>query len=345
MNTSTTTQLLLTLSAIIGIHCTAHAQANDAKVQPSTQWYQVELIIFANNNLADANKEIWSKELGLKYPQRMVKLKTAVEMEALILANKPLNSADEPSQLTINDSTLNDSILNNSSENAISANPVQIGGTETGSTLEQNSPPPSSPSTLTTPNDLSEQPFILLDDSQLDLKQVARRIFSNADFRALYHAKWHQPINDASNSENILIQGGNQFDNHFELEGSINLSVQRYLHLNTNLWLSSFISNVGQQTNPWPMLPKLPFSANSSSLSDIQSPQNNLFSNSMSSTPNLDWEYDDAFIDLTAKQYSVEQTYALRQHRRMRSNELHYIDHPLMGLLIKITPYELELAD
>ncbi|MAS25712.1 MAG: hypothetical protein CMH99_10195, partial [Oceanospirillaceae bacterium] len=26
--------------------------------------------------------------------------------------------------------------------------------------------------------------------------------------------------------------------------------------------------------------------------------------------------------------------------RRMRSNELHYIDHPMLGIVIKITPIE-----
>lgn len=32
--------------------------------------------------------------------------------------------------------------------------------------------------------------------------------------------------------------------------------------------------------------------------------------------------------------------YPLKQHRRMRSQELHYLDHPAFGLLIEITPVE-----
>jgi len=32
------------------------------------------------------------------------------------------------------------------------------------------------------------------------------------------------------------------------------------------------------------------------------------------------------------------QTFRFDEHRRMRSRELHYIDHPLMGMLILITP-------
>ena len=29
-----------------------------------------------------------------------------------------------------------------------------------------------------------------------------------------------------------------------------------------------------------------------------------------------------------------------QKRRRIRSNELHYIDHPVLGILLRITPYE-----
>ena len=35
-------------------------------------------------------------------------------------------------------------------------------------------------------------------------------------------------------------------------------------------------------------------------------------------------------------------SYAFQQQRRMRSGELHYLDHPVIGLLVKVTPYESE---
>jgi hypothetical protein len=38
------------------------------------------------------------------------------------------------------------------------------------------------------------------------------------------------------------------------------------------------------------------------------------------------------------------QSYRFIAHRRMRSKELHYIDHPLMGALVLITPIELAAA-
>ncbi len=36
----------------------------------------------------------------------------------------------------------------------------------------------------------------------------------------------------------------------------------------------------------------------------------------------------------------LDQRYRLQTHRRMRSGELHYIDHPLMGALVLISPVD-----
>jgi len=38
---------------------------------------------------------------------------------------------------------------------------------------------------------------------------------------------------------------------------------------------------------------------------------------------------------------TARRTYRLQAHRRMRSGELHFIDHPAMGVLIKVTPFGL----
>lgn len=35
-------------------------------------------------------------------------------------------------------------------------------------------------------------------------------------------------------------------------------------------------------------------------------------------------------------------TYYLKQNRKMRSKELYYIDHPIIGVLLKITPYKVD---
>lgn len=41
------------------------------------------------------------------------------------------------------------------------------------------------------------------------------------------------------------------------------------------------------------------------------------------------------------KQYEDIRYYPVQTHRRMRSKEVHYIDHPLIGILVLATPFEL----
>jgi hypothetical protein len=45
---------------------------------------------------------------------------------------------------------------------------------------------------------------------------------------------------------------------------------------------------------------------------------------------------------LARPEYSYRHAVLLQQRRRLRSGELHYIDHPLLGLLIKISRYQFE---
>lgn len=47
-------------------------------------------------------------------------------------------------------------------------------------------------------------------------------------------------------------------------------------------------------------------------------------------------------VDLLYHRSGVETPIRLRTSRRMRSGELHYLDHPLLGVLVLVTPVELE---
>jgi hypothetical protein len=177
----------------------------------------------------------------------------------------------------------------------------------------------------------------VLDEQEMQLKPVANRVLRQADFRLLFHKAWRQDLNDRETSEHIIILGGERFDQHYELEGTINISVERYLHFSTDLWFSTFTSNVGGEENPWPVLPAIPLTSTPAQAATDTAAQDPF------SSPVLTYKHSlgNEFQALTGNQYSVERTVSLKQRRRMRSNELHYIDHPLLGLLIKITPFEL----
>ena len=182
--------------------------------------------------------------------------------------------------------------------------------------------------------------YQLLPAESHQLSGDIERLVASGRYRPLLHERWLQPLQDRKQAVNILIRGGEQYDQHYELEGSISIAVERYLHINTDLWFSRFASTRGMEQSPWPVLPTPPtVLAAEQQRQQMMVREFNLQPLNGEADP---WLPQQPFQLLFDQQYAVEQTVVLRQHRRMRSNELHYLDHPLVGLLVKITPYEPE---
>ncbi|HEY9150800.1 MAG TPA: CsiV family protein [Gammaproteobacteria bacterium] len=125
-----------------------------------------------------------------------------------------------------------------------------------------------------------------LPGSARKLTAVAEALRRSNNYRPLAHLHWRQTLMEpaAAQSIDIAALGGASGDRAKpRVEGSLRLSVARYLHLETDLRL---VEDAGYV------------------------PQDN-----------------------------QARVYSLRQSRRMRSGELHYIDHPRLGVLALVTPY------
>jgi len=121
----------------------------------------------------------------------------------------------------------------------------------------------------------------------------------------------------------------------WQLDGNIQIYVQRYLHLETDLMLRIPGEKAIQ-------LGAIETSLAADKLLDSMQTEdetNNTFG----------WKLADDFLSNDQSQSIVIQQvlnkYPMLQSRRMRSNEIHYIDHPLFGMLIQIRPYEKEAED
>ncbi|WP_019530279.1 CsiV family protein [Dasania marina] len=282
----------------------AVAEGDSPQPQPQ-QWYQVEMLVFANNNPDAALGEQWPEELGLKYPAAIINLQPPI---SAITTESPLPS---------------------------------LTGLQTAASADQAQP-------SITPL----KAFVTLPTEQHQLTEVARNVNGEYAFRPLFHQAWRQTIDERDESLSIVITGGAAFDNHFELEGSIKISVERYLHIHTDLWLNRFISNVGDEQPNWPLLPPIPQSLDERDASQLPIAPPSLMTEdnglpaAIEQAPATDpLQGANQFLAqqlayLQDNHYRVEKTIVMRQHRRMRSDELHYIDHPLMGVLIRITPYQ-----
>ena len=198
--------------------------------------------------------------------------------------------------------------------------------------------------------------------------------------RLLFHNAWRQPFYSQEQAPALVITGGDLYEDHYELEGTISLSLSRYLHIHTNLWLTQFEANTGKNEEHWRWLPDRPTptsvanegeadldfdtselstsldgntlgsnSINSNSLGsfdDIPSLNTGLDSDSLSFNfgNNSSTTYFDDLGNFIEHPYMIRQIVTIQQKRRMRSGELHYIDHPRLGILIRIDPYQPEFS-
>ena len=167
-------------------------------------------------------------------------------------------------------------------------------------------------------NDIQDGAFQLLPNSERILKSAAQRIKASADLRLLSHLAWRQPVLDRQQAQAILIQTGEQFNSEFELEGTITISRGRYLHARTNLFFSEFEQMKSSQELDW-----------------------TVFEEDQLDFGQREWNAGLNQQAIAETQFVRSATANLSQSRRMRSEELHYIDHPLFGMLVKITPYSL----
>ena len=151
-------------------------------------------------------------------------------------------------------------------------------------------------------------PTIALDYQSLDsasrqLNDPAGSIRRSSLYELLLHQSWLQPIEQTPVP--ILIQGGKQYGNLFELEGTLSLRRQRYLHVETDLQLTKFKK---ERTSP---------------ASEEQA--------------GLRLKYPALYeAARRGREYSPAAEFNLREKRRLVSGELHYFDHPALGILLLI---------
>jgi hypothetical protein len=160
-----------------------------------------------------------------------------------------------------------------------------------------------------------------LPSSEHQLGGYSYALTRNEQFEVLFHQAWDQQMWEESRSTPFIIRAGQRNDDHWELEGSINIHIGRFLHLTTDLWLSEFIYGDVSSSfseNAWPILPIL----GSDDTALIDTPGNNFIAPFLADKP------------------QVSRAVKFTERRSMRSKETHYMDHPEMGIIVRMLPIE-----
>lgn len=298
------------------------AQAQDGvKDERYEDWFQVDLIIFSRAEVNSPMAEKWPKNVALAYPPNL----------QLLIDRESLKAKPQANEEDLTEAGLEGSDAEMTQD--LNSMAVDLSGFD--------------PSL--------ETPFVMLHSNDRILNAEALTIKRNRGKRVLFHESWRQPMLSKEASPAIVIKGGEMFDKNNELEGTVSIWLSRYLHISTNLWYTSFEPNYGQETEHWPYPPlqPQPFALTDTGLDtddssnvlnrdpndwnlSLDSGQNNEFNFSADVTQDLLNDYS----NITQQPYVVNRVVTMSQKRRMRSSELHYIDHPLLGILIQIERYE-----
>lgn len=201
-------------------------------------------------------------------------------------------------------------------------------------------------------SELLSPEFTRLTEDQLSLSAVKESLTRLSRYRVLSHVAWRQPSYAPGDTKSVVISGGDLFDNHHELEGTIALKLSRYLHLQTNLWLTQFYPNYGQHSGytKWPNLPEVPGgssgktavnASNDDGLTELnyQAAWNKDAENSVPASFGLEGALP-AISESNRPGYIVDKIIFNNQSRKMRTGEIHYIDHPAMGIIAIVTEWD-----
>jgi hypothetical protein len=188
-------------------------------------------------------------------------------------------------------------------------------------------------------NPYADGAYVLLGKKFMQLSDTASRLRSSGDYEVLLHLAWRQPTFSEDQALPVFVYDGmtepfaaprpesNQDayaavgPQYPRLSGTLRLSVSRYLHLETDLHLKLPVTV--QET----LQPTIPAQGESQGMSF-----GSFFGMSEEPTP----------IMIERK---IVQDYRLYETRRMRSTEVHFFDHPLIGVIATVTPYELPVVE
>jgi hypothetical protein len=174
----------------------------------------------------------------------------------------------------------------------------------------------------------------------------------------VFHGSWWAQLEEEAQTPALILDHSGDMDSLDwpALQGSVQIYLSRYLHINVDLWLNtmgdylpegwqidapplaapSLVSRTprGESLNPWAPAPE-PASEPGPLFGTLQddpglvplvTDESSADSDEVDPTRTLEYPWHHAIVH--------------RQSRRMRSKEIHYLDHPVIGVVLRIVPVE-----
>ncbi|MEH6571405.1 MAG: CsiV family protein [Halioglobus sp.] len=317
-------------AAIAGLLLSGACLAQDER------WFKVEVMIFSQRSEAAAAAERWQPTPILQYPGESRFLLDPQRISENAEMYEGQSVVDEFGRQII---TL-DNPLDEDIDPAL-AEPEDIKqalAENTGIDESQLDEPPTETVQRVTPT-----PFTRLGSDAREFNSRASRMQRTGRYDILFHEAWVQAVAPKNEALPIVVDRSGDNQTWPQLQGSIKLYLSRYLHIETNLWLNTMGQYLPQNWKiPAPPLgplsliieePEIPLealiAAENVAIPPVEelpgeSPENAEIIEPLSIDPGPVYPWRHAIL--------------LQQKRKMRSTEVHYIDHPMLGVVALITP-------
>lgn len=171
--------------------------------------------------------------------------------------------------------------------------------------------------------------FTRLGRNSLSMARRQAALRNSPDYQVLFHEAWIQPVGSIEGRHTIRITGGSILDNGlYELDGYISVDKGRYLHFRNNLFINRQLTAAQSQ--------RVVRISDTAPVQETNLPET--VSGVFGEIPETTVVNDIPVNNIVADFLTVQ----MKGGRRMRRDEVHYIDHPLMGILVYITAYKPE---
>jgi len=171
-----------------------------------------------------------------------------------------------------------------------------------------------------TKNKNAASPYQLkeIEKTTSDFTDILNRISKSNELNVYSTGGWQQPIKRGQKLPPLRITGGQSYDNgnRFQLEGELQIRRERYMHAAIDVFVADFTTLPYDDLKDW------------------------IFESDETKWP-LDWllqplAHSHPTLTKVGDSLIPENIIHFKQNRRIKDGEIHYIDHPALGLIIKI---------
>jgi len=336
--------------------------ASPAAQSQEARWFRVEVLVFTNPPSpapgGAATAEQWDPIPALSYPgaarflvdpARVRQFRSSVQGDGVL---------DDYGRLII--TLTNGPRAPGPTEIPVRPGPVYSPAPETNT----DPAPAATAPAMAAPAGSLPRPFVLLPAAYLEFRGKAALMQRSGQYSTLFHQAWVQPVSDEGSSLPIILDYSGDTGQWPRLQGSLKIYLSRYLHVDTDLWLNTAgeylpgtwhmpapplgpPSLIVEEIEPVYIGPPAEQPAGEATQEPVETAALTAGADSPVTTPAEAASGPAEAEEVTpGPVYPYRHAVLLQQKRRMRSNEVHYIDHPLLGMIVKFTPVTGEvLAD